>query len=190
MKIITEQLNGLIVMQPTVFTDERGFFMETFKASVFSSFGIPVDFVQDNHSVSRKGVIRGLHYQWDMPMGKLIRVANGRAYFAETDIRPDSPTLGKWFGIEISSANKYIMWVPPGFANGFLSLEEDTIVQYKCTAEWNPKGEGAILWNDPEIRIEWPDKTPIVSQKDRDAMTLKQWLKKPESDNFRLRVQF
>jgi dTDP-4-dehydrorhamnose 3,5-epimerase len=181
MKIISEQLNGIVVLEPTAFGDERGVFMETFKASVFSNLGLPVDFVQDNHSISKKGVIRGMHFQWEKPMGKLIRVTNGRAFFAEADIRPSSPTLSKWYGIELSSENKLIMWVPPGFANGFCALEDNTVVQYKCTAEWNKSGEGSINWNDQDLAINWNFENPIVSEKDKYGIKLKDWLGMPES---------
>ncbi len=187
MKIISKHLNGLLVLEPAAFADTRGYFMESYKASVFSELGLPTEFLQDNHSVSKKGVIRGMHFQWDKPMGKLIRVTNGRAFFAEADIRPGSPTLGKWFTIELSADNRLMMWVPPGFANGFLALADETVVQYKCTAEWNPSGEGAILWNDNDLAIEWGVAEPIISEKDRCGLTLARWLEMAEARNFSYR---
>lgn len=181
MKIVSEQLNGIVVIEPPAFSDERGIFMETYKASVFRELGLPLDFVQDNHSVSKKDVLRGMHFQWDKPMGKLIRITNGRAFFAEADIRPDSPTFGKWFGIELSADNRLIMWVPAGFANGFCAREENTIVQYKCTAEWNKTGEGSIIWNDTDLAINWGIDNPIISEKDKCGISLREWQKMPES---------
>ncbi len=185
LKLLSEHLNGIVILEPAVFSDDRGCFMETFKAAEFRALGLPVDFLQDNHSISGKNVLRGLHFQWDKPQGKLIRVTGGRAFFAELDIRPGSPTLGKWFGIELSAGNKKIMWVPPGFANGFCALADNTEVQYKCTAEWNKNGEGSILWNDPEVAIDWNVPDPIVSAKDKEGIRLADWLARKESECFR-----
>ncbi len=178
----SEHLNGLKVFQPNVFEDERGFFMESYKASEFSKLGLTVEFLQDNHSRSQRGVLRGLHFQWDKPQGKLIRVTCGTAYVVEVDIRPGSPTLGQWFAIELSESNKTILWVPPGFANGFAAISEWVEMQYKCTAEWNSTGESAIKWNDPALAIAWPLENPIISDKDKTAQTLENWLKKPEAN--------
>ncbi len=183
--IIEENLNGLVLIEPKVFGDARGFFMETFRADLFEELALPSKFVQDNHSKSRKGVLRGMHFQWNPPQGKLIRVTSGRVFAVEVDIRPGSPTLGKWYGTELSEENKRQLWVPPGFANGFHALSEYVEMQYKCTAIWNKEGESAILWDDPEVGIDWGAENPILSEKDSNAQTLSEWLQKPESENFR-----
>jgi dTDP-4-dehydrorhamnose 3,5-epimerase len=187
LKPISEHLNGLIVFESKVFGDDRGFFMESWRADEFEDLGLPTEFLQDNHSRSAKGVLRGMHFQWDAPMGKLIRVTAGKALFTEVDIRPGSPTLGQYFSIELSAENKTQLWAPAGFANGFLSLAEGTEVQYKCTATWNPDCESGILWNDPEIGIEWGIQNPTLSEKDRNAMTLNEWLRSENSNAFEFR---
>jgi dTDP-4-dehydrorhamnose 3,5-epimerase len=175
---ISGHLNGLVVLEPQVFFDERGFFMESFKASDFRDMNLPYEFIQDNHSGSRMGVLRGMHFQLDPPMGKLLRITRGSAQVVEVDIRPQSPSLGKWFSIVLSEENRKMLWVPPGFANGFLALTDNVETQYKCTAQWNKAGEGSILWNDPELAIEWMIENPILSDKDREAQTLRQWIEK------------
>jgi dTDP-4-dehydrorhamnose 3,5-epimerase len=182
MNIESRHLNGVVVLVPEIFEDDRGFFMETFRADQFEALQLPTDFVQDNHSRSRKGVLRGLHFQWDPPMGKLMRVTHGEAFLMAVDIRKGSPTLGQWFGISVSAANKKQVWAPAGFARGFCALSDFVDVQYKCTATYNPKTESGICWNDPEIGIQWPIRQPILSDKDRDACTLAEWLKSPNSD--------
>jgi len=182
--IESEHLNGVRVLQPEVFKDERGFFMEVFRKDQFQDLGLPTDFVQDNHSRSSRGVVRGLHFQWDPPMGKLMRVTLGSAFLVAVDIRKGSPTLGKWFGVEVSEGNKKQVWAPAGFARGFCVLSDHAEIQYKCTGLYNKKGESGILWNDPAIGIHWPVKDPILSAKDTTAQTLEQWLKNPDSDNF------
>jgi dTDP-4-dehydrorhamnose 3,5-epimerase len=181
LKVVSKELNGLLILEPDVYSDNRGFFYESYRADEFEAFGIPTNFVQDNHSKSAKGVLRGMHFQWEPPQGKLLRVTYGKAFVAEIDIRPGSPTLGKWFGIEMSSDNKLIMWVPPGFANGFCATSEWMEMQYKCTALWNVKGESSILWNDPDVGIDWPIDEPTLSEKDKNGFKLTDWLKKPES---------
>ena len=184
LEIIDKSLNGLVLFQPKVYSDDRGYFFESWRSDEFEEFGINVNFKQDNNSFSKKNVLRGMHFQWDKPQGKLLRITNGSALVVELDIRPNSPTLGKWKSFNINAANKHILWIPPGFANSFLSLEDNTEVQYKCTEYWNPKAEGTILWNDPDLQIEWNIKSPIISQKDSEGMTLNQWLKKKESQIF------
>jgi dTDP-4-dehydrorhamnose 3,5-epimerase len=185
MSIESKHLNGIVVLQPEVFEDERGFFLEAFRADQFKELGLPHEFVQDNHSRSVKGVLRGLHFQWEPPMGKLMRVTIGTAFLVAVDIRKGSPTLGQWFGIEVSAENKKQVWAPAGFARGFCVLSDVAEIQYKCTGIYNNKGESGILWSDPEIGIEWPVKDPILSGKDAVAQPLSEWLKKPESDHFK-----
>jgi dTDP-4-dehydrorhamnose 3,5-epimerase len=186
MKITIEstQLNGLAVLVPDVFEDGRGFFMEVYRKDQFIEYGLPTDFVQDNHSRSVKGVLRGLHFQWDPPMGKLMRVTLGAAFLVAVDIRKGSPTLGKWFGVEASAQNRRQVWAPAGFARGFCVVSDHAEIQYKCTGIYNKRGESGILWNDPALGIEWPAKDPILSAKDTTAQTLEEWLRRPESDNF------
>ncbi len=175
----------VVVVRPKVVGDERGFFMETYRADNFRDFGLPTDFVQDNHSRSARGVLRGLHFQWDPPMGKLMRVTRGTAFLAAVDIRKGSPNLGQWFGLEVSAENKRQVWAPYGFARGFCALTDDCEVQYKTTGLYNPRGESGIYFADPEIGIEWPIDvaTAITSEKDRKAQTLARWLASPSSDN-------
>jgi dTDP-4-dehydrorhamnose 3,5-epimerase len=184
-KIESEHLNGLVVLVPEVFEDERGFFMEAFRVDQFKELGLPHEFVQDNHSRSQKGVLRGLHFQWEPAMGKLMRVTYGSAYLVAVDIRKGSPTLGKWFGIEVSAKNKKQVWAPAGFARGFYTLSDFAELQYKCTGTYNNKGESGILWNDPELGIEWPVNDLIMSDKDKNAQTFAQWLERPESNFFK-----
>ena len=187
--IESQHLNGVIVLtHPDVFEDERGFFVEVFRADQFAELGLPTAFVQDNHSRSRKGVLRGLHFQWDPPMGKLMRVTQGSAFLVAVDIRKGSPTIGQWFGIEVSAKNRKQVWAPAGFARGFYVFSDYAEVQYKCTGLYNSKGESGILWNDPRIGIKWPVDNPaelVTSGKDNNARTLDLWLASPESDNFR-----
>lgn len=184
-RIESEHLNGLVVLVPEVFEDERGFFMETFRTDQFKELGLPHEFVQDNHSRSQKGVLRGLHFQWEPPMGKLMRVTFGSAYLVAVDIRKGSPSLGKWFGIEVSAKNKKQVWAPAGFARGFYTLSDFAELQYKCTGSYNKQGESGILWNDPALGIEWPLKELILSDKDKNAQTFAQWLERPEANFFK-----
>jgi dTDP-4-dehydrorhamnose 3,5-epimerase len=185
-KVKVRELGDLVVLEPDVFRDERGFFMETFRADTFKSLGLPACFPQENHSRSVKGVLRGLHFQWDPPMGKLMRVTTGNAFLVAVDIRPGSPTLGKWFGMEASAENRIQVWAPAGFARGFCVLSDVAEIQYKCTALYNPKGEGGIRWDDPTLRIEWPALRDLcLSEKDRKADSLARWLAGPHADAFR-----
>jgi len=195
-KIESQPLNGMAVLVPDVFQDSRGFFMETYRQDQFEQLGLPTRFVQDNHSRSAKGVVRGLHFQWDPPMGKLMRVTLGSAFLVAVDIRKGSPTLGAWSGVVASAENRRQVWAPAGFARGFCVLSDVAEIQYKCTGIYNSKGESGVLWNDPEIGIDWP--IPVseaqLSDKDTKAQTLAQWLASPQSDNFqygeaRLEVQ-
>jgi dTDP-4-dehydrorhamnose 3,5-epimerase len=159
--------------------------METFRVDQFEKHGLPTQYVQDNHSRSVKGVVRGLHFQWDPPMGKLMRVSLGSAFLVAVDIRKGSPTLGKWAGVEVSAENRRQVWAPAGFARGFCVLSDVAEIQYKCTGLYNNKGESGFRWNDPEIGIEWPLRDVSLSEKDKNAQTLAQWLARPESDNFK-----
>ena len=187
MKITIESkhLHDVVVVVPEVFQDSRGFFSETFRADQFNLLGLPAEFVQDNHSRSAKGVVRGLHFQWEPPMGKLMRVTQGVAFLVAVDIRKGSPTLGQWVGVEASKENRRMVWAPAGFARGFCALSEGCEIQYKCTGIYNSEAESAILWNDPQIGIEWPLADVIVSEKDQKARTLEEWMSAPESDYFR-----
>ncbi len=184
-KIESQHLNGIVVLVPDVFEDERGFFMEVFRADQFKAHGLPHEFVQDNHSRSQKGVLRGLHFQYEPQMGKLMRVTFGSAFLVAVDIRKGSPTLGQWFGIEASAANKKQVWAPAGFARGFYTLSDYAELQYKCTGIYNNLGESGILWNDPAIGIQWPNMHPTLSTKDEKAQTLAQWLEKQEANYFK-----
>ena len=185
MRIESRHLGDVAVVVTEVFRDNRGFFTETFRADQFEALGLPTKFVQDNHSGSGRGVLRGLHFQWDPPMGKLMRVTRGAAFLVAVDIRKGSPTLGKWFGTEVSAEDRKQIWAPPGFARGFCTLSDFAEIQYKCTGVYNSRGESGICWNDPEIGINWPISDVQLSEKDRQARTLQQWLSSPESENFR-----
>lgn len=182
--IESRQLNDVLILRPQVFEDERGFFMEVYREDQFKELGIASIFLQDNHSRSAKNVLRGLHFQWKPPQGKLVRVTYGRAFFAIVDIRKGSPTAGKWVSIELSAENRKFIYVPPGFANGFCSLSDFVEVQYKCTNTYNRESEGSILWNDPSIGINWPIQNPIISTRDANAVTLDQWLLSPNAHFF------
>jgi dTDP-4-dehydrorhamnose 3,5-epimerase len=183
-KIESKHLGDVVVLAPEVFEDERGFFMEVYREDNFRSLGLPTNFVQDNHSRSVKGVVRGLHFQWEPPMGKLMRVILGSAFLVAVDIRTGSPTLGKWFGIEVSAKDKKQVWAPAGFARGFCVTSDVAEIQYKCTGIYNNKAESGIRWNDPAIGITWPVANPILSQKDSSAQLLSEWIQSPNSKQF------
>ena len=184
-RIESRQLGDVCVIVPQVFQDDRGFFTEVFRADQFKALGLPTAFLQDNHSGSVRGVLRGLHFQWDPPMGKLMRVTRGTAFLVAVDVRKESPTLGKWFGTEASAENRRQVWAPAGFARGFCVLSDYAEIQYKCTGIYNNKAESAIRWDDSDVGIEWPITDVQLSEKDRKAQTLKQWLSSPQSDNFK-----
>lgn len=171
---IQTDLPGVVIVEPRVFGDDRGFFFESFNADTFAAAGLPTDFVQDNHSRSQRGVLRGLHYQNPNPQGKLVRVAAGSVFDVAVDLRRSSPHFGRWTGVVLSAANKRMLWVPPGFAHGFLCLEDGTDFLYKCTAAYRPADEHAVRWNDPAIGIDWPldGMTPSLSAKDAAAGSL------------------
>jgi dTDP-4-dehydrorhamnose 3,5-epimerase len=174
-------LGEVVVLRPDIFPDARGHFMESYRADALRALGLPDTFVQENQSLSHKGVIRGLHFQWDPPMGKLMRVVSGTALLVAVDIRRGSPTLGRHFTIEASAENRIQLWAPAGFARGFCVLSESADVLYKCTALYNPRGESGIRWNDSRIGIRWPAPQPILSEKDAAAQSLSEWLERPES---------
>jgi dTDP-4-dehydrorhamnose 3,5-epimerase len=170
MKVIKTKLNDCVIIEPKVFGDERGFFLETFQAERYTSqAGITLPFVQDNHSRSSKSVLRGLHFQKTKPQGKLVRVVRGQVYDVAVDIRNGSPTYGQWEGLILSEENKTQLWVPPGFAHGFVVLSDTADFEYKCTDYYDPSDEGSILWNDSDLDIPWPVDNPILSNKDASA---------------------
>jgi dTDP-4-dehydrorhamnose 3,5-epimerase len=183
-RIESVHLDSVAVLQPEVFQDDRGFFLEAFRADQFRELELPHEFVQENHSGSTQGVVRGLHFQWDPPMGKLMRVTVGRAFLVAVDIRKGSPTLGQWFGVEVSAQNHKQVWAPAGFARGFCVLSEFAEIQYLCTGIYNPQAESGIRWNDEAVGIDWPVSNPVLSTKDEQAQTLAEWLETPESDHF------
>ena len=185
-RIESRHLGEVVVMVPEVIEDDRGFFLETYRADTFATLGLPQVFVQDNHSRSRKGVVRGLHFQWNPPMGKLMRVSYGSAFLVAVDIRKNSPTLGKWYGLEVSAENKKLVWAPAGFARGLCVLSDYAEIQYKCTAIYNRAGEGGIVFDDPDIGIQWPTIGGYIqSEKDRNAPRLADWLASPASAHLR-----
>jgi dTDP-4-dehydrorhamnose 3,5-epimerase len=184
LKVESRHLGEIAVLVPQVFEDERGYFMETFRADSFKDLGLPSSFVQENHSYSRKGVLRGLHFQWDPPMGKLMRVTRGTAFLVAVDVRIGSPTVGKWFGVEASAENRKLVWGPASFARGFCALTDDVEVQYLCTGVYNSKAESAIRWDDADIGIEWPLQPQTISEKDRKAQSLAEWLASADAKHF------
>jgi len=176
MKVIETALEGVLIIEPQVFGDARGFFLETFSESRYAESSIPeqgLRFVQDNHSRSNKGVLRGLHYQINQPQGKLVRVATGCVFDVAADVNPDSPTFGQWVGVALSSENHRQLWIPPGYAHGFCVLSEHADFEYKCTAMYDSSDEGGIVWNDVDLCIEWPVENPMVSKKDAFLPALK-----------------
>ncbi|OBU41028.1 dTDP-4-dehydrorhamnose 3,5-epimerase [Photobacterium phosphoreum] len=178
MKVIETEIPDVKIIEPDVFGDERGFFMETWNQNTFEKLvtGKPTKFVQDNHSKSKKGILRGLHYQTENTQGKLVRVVSGEVFDVAVDIRKGSPTFGKWVGVYLSAENKRQLWVPEGFAHGFYVTSDEAEFVYKCTDYYNPKAEHSILWNDPEIGIDWPildNNKIILSDKDKKGTMLK-----------------
>lgn len=175
MNVIKTDVEGVLIIEPKVFGDERGFFLETFQAKRYQQeAGIELPFVQDNHSRSTKGVLRGLHFQKTKPQGKLVRVVSGEVFDVAVDIRPDSKTYGKWAGTLLSAENKRQFWVPPGLAHGFVVLSDTADFEYKCTDYYDPADEGCLIWNDPDLAIEWPITEPILSEKDKLGLLFKE----------------
>lgn len=169
-KVTRCEIEGLCVVEPAVFGDDRGYFMETYNYNDFKAEGLDMVFVQDNQSMSVKGVLRGLHYQKQFPQGKLVRVVSGKVFDVAVDLRTGSETYGKWFGVELSGENKKMFYIPEGFAHGFVVLSDEAVFAYKCTDFYHPGDEGGILWSDPEIGVEWPiepDAKLIISEKDQ-----------------------
>ncbi|MEL1251980.1 dTDP-4-dehydrorhamnose 3,5-epimerase [Aurantiacibacter gilvus] len=174
MQVTACEIDGPLIIEPQVFGDERGFFMESWSAAKFAQAGLDLDFVQDNHSRSQKGVLRGMHFQNPGPQGKLVRVVSGAVFDVAVDLRRSSPTFGKWVGVELSAENKRMFWVPQGFAHGFLTLEDDTDFLYKCDAPYAPQNEHTLAWDDPEVGIAWPlgEMEVQLSAKDREGQPL------------------
>ena len=167
MKITETSLPGVFLIEPKRFGDNRGFFLETFRSDLFEEAGISAQFVQDNHSRSSKGVLRGLHYQLVQPQGKFVRVATGAVFDVAVDVRRGSPNFGQWFGAELSEDNMNMMYVPPGFAHGFVVLSDTADFIYKCTDYYHPESEQGIAWDDPDIGVEWPISDIMLSEKDK-----------------------
>lgn len=184
-EIETTPLADLVVVHSPVFEDHRGFFTEVFRRDELERAGLPVEFRQENHSGSTRHVVRGLHFQWEPPMGKMMRVTRGRAFLVAVDLRKGSSTLGRWWGRECAERDGLQVWAPAGFARGFCVLSDFAEVQYLCTAVYNPAGEGGIRWDDPRIGVDWPVTKPVLSAKDAEAQSLGEWLERPEADAFR-----
>jgi len=174
MNVIETAIAGVLIIEPRLFGDERGFFMESWNAKGFREAGLDIDFVQDNHSRSSRGVLRGLHYQSPNPQGKLVRVTAGAVFDVAVDMRRSSPSFGQWVGVELSAANKRMLWVPEGMAHGFLCLQDGTDFLYKCRGYYEPAHEHSLLWNDPAIGIDWPldGIEPQLSAKDEAGLLL------------------
>ena len=180
MKIETTFIEDLVVVHLDIHGDERGFFVERFNEKKFAELGLPTKFLQDNHSRSAPGVVRGIHFQHTPPQGKLVGAANGRIWDVAVDVRPNSKTLGKYFAVELSDVNGKLLWVPPGFAHGFCVLGDKPVdVFYKTTALFEPGGETGIAWNDPDNGIAWPVTNPIISARDQSQQSFKEYMKNP-----------
>lgn len=173
MKVIPTELPGVLIIEPQVFGDARGFFLETWNAPRYAAAGIPIAFVQDNLSRSVRGTLRGLHFQEPDPQGKLVHVVEGAVFDVAVDVRRGSPHFGRWVGVELSLENKRQLWVPPGFAHGFCVLSAHAAFVYKCTALYAPQSDRGIAWNDPDLEIAWPIQDPLLSAKDAAAPRLR-----------------
>jgi dTDP-4-dehydrorhamnose 3,5-epimerase len=180
------EVSGVTVMTATSYADERGYLLQSWVKPDLEAVGVPSTFKQAIQTFSKRGVVRGLHFQWQPPMGKLVRCIYGAIVDVVVDVRHGSPTLGDHVAVELTEANHKVIWVPPGFAHGTIALQDDTIVLYECSSEHGPGNEGGILWNDPALGIKWPDIPVTVSAKDRAAPTLAQWLADTRSRHFRL----
>ena len=173
MRVLETGLDGVVIIEPRVHGDERGFFQESWKASSYGGHGLPTTFAQANVSRSAKGVLRGLHYQFRQPQGKLVSVLEGRIFDVAVDIRPGSSSFGQWAGVELSAANHRQLYIPEGFAHGFIVRSSSALFHYYCTTEYSPQFEVAIAWNDPDIAVKWPCEPQAISEKDRDAPFLR-----------------
>jgi dTDP-4-dehydrorhamnose 3,5-epimerase len=177
MKKILTKIPEVFILEPDVFRDSRGYFFESYNKEKFTGIGIDFEFIQDNQSCSQKDVLRGLHFQFSpYAQGKLVRVISGAVFDVAVDIRKNSPTFGSWVGAELTAENNHMLWLPPGFAHGFLTLENNTVFSYKCTGAYNKAAEGIIMWNDPDIGIQWGITDPILSERDLNASSLKKYL--------------
>jgi dTDP-4-dehydrorhamnose 3,5-epimerase len=185
LRVESTSLPDVLIVTNDAFQDARGFFVEVYRQDVFRRHGLPDTFVQLNHSRSTKGVVRGLHFQWDPPMGKLMRVTQGAAFLVAVDLRKGSPTLGQWFGIEATAESRRQVWAPASFARGFCVLSDTCEIEYLTTGVYNAAGEAGIRWDDPAIGIRWPAEEPSMSARDAKAQTLAEWLARPEADCFR-----
>jgi dTDP-4-dehydrorhamnose 3,5-epimerase len=172
MNVIRTELDGVVIIEPHVFGDDRGFFLETYSAGRYAAAGLPPQFVQDNHSRSAPGTLRGLHYQLRRPQGKLVRCVRGAIFDVAVDIRRGSPTFGNWIGVKLSEENKHQLYVPSGFAHGFCVPDDASEVEYKCTDFFDPDDEHGVIWNDPTINIAWPIRRPLLSEKDSELGSL------------------
>jgi dTDP-4-dehydrorhamnose 3,5-epimerase len=173
MKVVQTALEDVLFIEPDVFGDERGYFVETFHRKRYKQEGVDTEFVQDNLSFSSKGIIRGLHYQFPQAQAKLVQVIKGEVFDVTVDIRRGSPTFGKWISVAISDENKRQIYIPEGFAHGFCVLSDTAFLSYKCSDLYAPESEGGILWSDPDLGIDWPVKQPVLSEKDRQYLCLK-----------------
>jgi dTDP-4-dehydrorhamnose 3,5-epimerase len=174
MKVLKTPLDSALVLEPKIYVDDRGFFLESYNENVFREIGIPDKFVQDNHSFSKRGVLRGLHYQVGKPQGKLVRVVSGEVFDVFVDLRRNSSTFGRWHGVRLSGENRLLAWIPAGFAHGFQVLSESAHVVYKANEFYFPELERTVLWNDPDLNIAWENAgTPLLSEKDKKGKPLK-----------------
>ena len=174
MRVRETGLPGVLVVEPRVFRDPRGFFLESFHAARYAEAGIRGPFVQDNHSLSQKDTLRGLHFQWRKPQGKLVRVIEGEIYDVAVDIRPESKSFGRWVAVSLSAENHLQVYVPAGFAHGFCVVSDVAQVEYKCTEVYDPDGEGGIPWDDPDVGITWPTQRPVLSERDQRHKSFRQ----------------
>ena len=174
MQIIDTKIQGAVIIEPKVYGDHRGFFLETYRDQPYRDQAkIEIPFVQDNHSRSSRGVLRGLHFQKTKPQGKLVRVVRGEVFDVGVDLRKDSPTFGNWIGVWLSEDNHRQLWLPPGLAHGFIVTSDSADFEYKCTDYYDPNDEGCLIWNDPDIGIDWPSESPLLSDKDKAGLSFK-----------------